>query len=297
MPSAPLNILAALDGSGHDPHLIRQMKAWRRCFPQAQLHFLHVVKASPLPQKLKEAHPALAEVAPARHSPRETLAAHWPEGPYQYHERKGAAFKEIIHLVQDQEIKLLLLGLKHQRDGSGLINHRLANQSPCSLMLVPAYLPERMARILAATDFSAHAEEALSWGQEWAQCQGAQLEAVHFFHLPGGFLKNAGGQEELAELIRRHSEAEKQAAGPLHAQTPCGFRRNQGHPERQLLDYAVERQADLLVMGSKGKTAATALLMGSFAEKVFLHNRSQALLVVKQPGENTGLWKSILSAG
>jgi nucleotide-binding universal stress UspA family protein len=294
---APLNILAALDGTRHDQHLIRQMKAWLQCFPQAHLHFLHVKQASPLPPKLKEAHPALAETTPTKKTARETLAHHWPDGPYQFHEREGAAFTEIIQLVQEEEIQLLLLGLKHQRDGSGLINHRLANQSPCSLLLVPAYLPDRMAKILAATDFSAHAEEALSWGQEWAQCQGAQLEAVHFFHLPGGYLKNAGGQQELATLIRQHSEAEKQAAGPLHAQTPCRFRPNRGHPERELLDHATEVQADLLILGSKGKTAATALLMGSFAEKVFLYNRSQALLVVKQPGENTGLWKSILSAG
>jgi nucleotide-binding universal stress UspA family protein len=58
-------------------------------------------------------------------------------------------------------------------------------------------------------------------------------------------------------------------------------------------DYIIkvgeELKADLIIVGSKGQTFASWMLLGSVAEKLIVKNRNTALLIVKEPGENHGL--------
>lgn len=45
-----------------------------------------------------------------------------------------------------------------------------------------------------------------------------------------------------------------------------------GHPVEKILEYIKEENADLVVMGAKGKSNLTQLLVGSVAEKIFRHS-------------------------
>ena len=292
-----LKIMAALDGSSLDLHLIRQAAVWADALGKAELHFLHVREKPPVAKSLRRAHPEIFEEATGAEEEKllsERLSERLAGRQYQFHFKEGKNFPEIMSAVAEFKIDLLLLGLKPASEGSGLVSHRLANQSPCSLLLVPAALPAELSRILVPTDFSRHAELALDWAQALGHYHKSEIQLLHFYHVPGGYLKNAGSRRELAGLIKKHSEQEKNEAGPIHRKLSCQFRENDGQAERATLAYADENQYDLLVLGSKGRTAAATLLLGSFAEKLFKLNRDKGLLIVKQPEENEGFFRALM---
>lgn len=54
---------------------------------------------------------------------------------------------------------------------------------------------------------------------------------------------------------------------------------------KSLVDYAVERQADLLVLGTHGRSGLMHLLMGSFAETV-MRQSHLPLLIIRSKGED-----------
>ena len=53
----------------------------------------------------------------------------------------------------------------------------------------------------------------------------------------------------------------------------------QGNPYEVILESAKQWSADLIVMGTHGRTGLTHLLMGSVAEKVIRHSTIQVLIV------------------
>jgi len=52
-----------------------------------------------------------------------------------------------------------------------------------------------------------------------------------------------------------------------------------GNPAEQILKYADEKGADLIVLGHLGKTAAAGFLIGSVAQKVSAHSKCSVLVV------------------
>ena len=52
-----------------------------------------------------------------------------------------------------------------------------------------------------------------------------------------------------------------------------------GHPARVIVEYAKEREADLIVMGTHGRTGLRRMLMGSVAEMVMRRARCPVLTV------------------
>ena len=51
---------------------------------------------------------------------------------------------------------------------------------------------------------------------------------------------------------------------------------------KSLVDYATEQKADLLVLGTHGRTGLMHLLMGSFAETVMRETRLPLLIIRRE---------------
>jgi nucleotide-binding universal stress UspA family protein len=53
----------------------------------------------------------------------------------------------------------------------------------------------------------------------------------------------------------------------------------EGHPANELIRYAEEKEIDIIVMGSIGKTGLERLLLGSVAENVVMHSKVPVMVV------------------
>jgi nucleotide-binding universal stress UspA family protein len=125
--------------------------------------------------------------------------------------------------------------------------------------------------ILVPTDFSTHANAALEYAMELAATFGARLHLLHAYHVdipvagPGGIALPANFYDEfrkaakanLDELLQRVKERGIQADGEVVPAPPA----------IAILDSAEQLPADLVVMGTRGRTGLAHVLLGSVAER------------------------------
>ena len=126
--------------------------------------------------------------------------------------------------------------------------------------------------VLFATDFSPASNSALPYALSMVRRYEANLFVVHvrptdaeiFFASPESW--PAIADEENSWLQARVNEVEKQVK-----ETPHTVLTPQGNVEDALADVIRERDIDLLVLGSRGRTGVGKLLLGSVAEEIFRH--------------------------
>jgi nucleotide-binding universal stress UspA family protein len=66
-------------------------------------------------------------------------------------------------------------------------------------------------------------------------------------------------------------------------------------PADKIFGFASDQKADMIVMGSKGRTGLSSILLGSVAEKVIKYDSDIPLMIVKEKGENMGFLKALLN--
>ncbi len=134
--------------------------------------------------------------------------------------------------------------------------------------------------ILVPTDGSEHADKAVAFAADIAQKYGAQVSLLHVM----SDLGSGRVPEELRGLARlEHVEITERdirqsAANELLRRAERRAREHgaarvesvieHGDPTRRILDCAEAREADLIVMGSRGLGDLRGLLMGSVSHKV-----------------------------
>jgi nucleotide-binding universal stress UspA family protein len=128
-------------------------------------------------------------------------------------------------------------------------------------------------RILCATDFSDTAEAAWDMACELARVHVAELELVHVFtRLPAYSYAEAPAPavekiwEEQRQWVRQalDERVAAAAAGGLRARSVL----KTGTPAPEIADTAGEHRADLIVIGTHGRTGLDRLIVGSVAERV-----------------------------
>jgi universal stress protein A len=121
--------------------------------------------------------------------------------------------------------------------------------------------------ILFATDFSKHSEAALACASNLAQTSGATLLIVHVHPLQPaqgeGMLHAGVYPQETADLRVRLQEVT-----PTLPDVPFEHELLVGDPAAEIVDLATREKADMIVIGTHGRTGLLRLLMGSTAEKV-----------------------------
>ncbi|MCS6829509.1 MAG: universal stress protein [Armatimonadota bacterium] len=144
-------------------------------------------------------------------------------------------------------------------------------------------------RILLATDGSETALKATRWAAELAKTYNAKVTVLHVVHIPAALAGSTvlpGGATDVAVVTRLMEQA---AEGVITITVPLleeagveyDSRIEYGHTADTIVRVAEEEKADLIVMGSRGLTDASALLLGSVSHKVLHVVHDKPVLIVR----------------
>lgn len=139
-------------------------------------------------------------------------------------------------------------------------------------------------RILCPTDFSELATFALRYAAELARCSNAQLLVMHADpFLPPPYL-TAGEIEEWLQALERAKAATRHYLVE-HVRSVVGTQRDvesllvEDSPARAILETARRREADLIVMGTHGRSGLSRVMLGSVTERVLRESDRPVLTI------------------
>jgi universal stress protein A len=139
----------------------------------------------------------------------------------------------------------------------------------------------KMQTIIFPSDFSHCGNSALALATVLARDTGAKLVIVHVEEPPlayaGGDMYYGVAEPATDDLKRMLGEIK-----PTDPNVPFEHRMLMGEPAIAIVDLATEISADLIVLGTHGRTGLSRLLMGSVAESV-VRQASCPVLTYKEP--------------
>jgi len=144
--------------------------------------------------------------------------------------------------------------------------------------------PKHIKKILAATDFSEPSARAVEMAVGFARAFGATIELVHVaveaaYVMPPpvdvAVLPIDMGKllDEAAKSLEREEARVREAGVSVTSTTLVG------RPDAEIVDHATKTGADVIVMGTHGRTGLGRVLLGSVAERVVKHARCPVLIV------------------
>jgi len=154
----------------------------------------------------------------------------------------------------------------------------------------------KLTRILAPTDFSKYSGFALEWAAYLAQCMKADLLLLHVLtEEEGKIFEEVIGEGAVVQIprgIRQNVVEERQkrltdqyemvVSREIKAALKVEQTVRIGVPFLEIVRVAKERDVDLIVLGTHGRTGLSHALIGSVAEKV-VHHAHCPVLSIKHP--------------
>jgi nucleotide-binding universal stress UspA family protein len=129
-------------------------------------------------------------------------------------------------------------------------------------------------RICCPIDFSDASRAAMEVAADLAQRFGAELVLLHAYPIPGytfpdgSVIASPKMMQDLADEAQRHLEEWRADAERLVGSARVTAEKGVGEPANEIVAFARDRKADLLVLGTHGRTGLEHALMGSIAERV-----------------------------
>ena len=136
--------------------------------------------------------------------------------------------------------------------------------------------------IVIATDGSENNKRAISHGIEIAKLSGATVHALYVVDTSAfSSIPMDAGWEEMYEILKKEGEKAVFEVKELGEASGVEVREvlQEGHPSNEIINFAENNNADLIVMGTLGKTGLDRFLMGSVAEKVIRGSKVPVLVV------------------
>ncbi|HXX89660.1 MAG TPA: universal stress protein [Acidimicrobiales bacterium] len=134
-------------------------------------------------------------------------------------------------------------------------------------------------KLLVAVDQSEHSDRAVDVACDLARLSGAEILVLHVKKVVLGFsgdLLEAEDESEIGVLLEKAANRFEEIGVPVSVQIRTA---ETGRIAHQIVVAATDFGADAIVMGSRGRSAVSAFVLGSVAQGV-LHLAKQRVLVV-----------------
>ncbi|MFB6085600.1 MAG: universal stress protein [Halodesulfurarchaeum sp.] len=140
-------------------------------------------------------------------------------------------------------------------------------------------------RIVVPTDGSASSQPAIDHAVDLAAAQDATIHGVYVVNLSSfSGVPTEGSWEGVSAALEREGEEALEMVEDAAAvrEVPVELVRLEGRPSQQIVEYADDIDADLIVMGTHGRGGLDRLLLGSVAERV-VRAASAPVMTVQGP--------------
>jgi nucleotide-binding universal stress UspA family protein len=186
---------------------------------------------------------------------------------------EGPVANTIIRHARRENADLIVLGsrgLGHVRTFvMGSVSHKIITYAPCSVLVVKK--PTRhLKKVLVALDGSPYAEDAAVFLGSLFTKSSIRPTAVSVWESPD----RIPVPESAVAIIKERCRRSMQRAG-LTADVQFVT----GHPAKELVRIAQQKQVGLLVVGTRGLTGLKRFLLGGTSQEVVLHSPASVLVV------------------
>lgn len=216
---------------------------------------------------------------------------------------QGSAFVEVIRMVLREGHDIVIKGATATAHGRGMlkgVDMHLLRKCPCPVWMLMGPQDGHFDRILAAVDPEPTGNPArdrldrlvLDLATSLAEREAAEVHVIHAWYLQeeqalrhGRYTKGLKGEVDALvareEAVARERVAALMAAYPQVPQSAIVVAK--GQPGDVIADYADSYAADVIVMGTVGRTGIGGFIMGNTAETI-LHRVRCAVIAVKPEG-------------
>ena len=132
-----------------------------------------------------------------------------------------------------------------------------------------------MKKIIVPVDGSRGAGEAVRFAAKLAKDSGAELTLLHVYDAPMASQFGLAGltdedfERAMKEVAKQSFEAADAVLGP--DASSADHQVAMGHPAEEICGKAQTLNADLVVMGTRGRSELESILLGSVSERVLRH--------------------------
>ena len=292
-------LLVGLNINDQDSKLIRFASLVSLMAESEQVTFVHVFRA---PADMSDVDPdyeaTLQTAVAGLREDLERVVNLYFEGPPEAEVRceliEGAPLTELLQMARTEDMDLILVG--KDRYG-GTLAEKLARKAPCSVLIIPPNARPSISKVLVPVDFSDHSTDAMDVAVAFSDAAGlTELHPLHVYSVPTGYFKAGMSYDEFAVVVCKHAVKHYQnfikkidlrslAAIPdfvLGTDIP-----------HAIVEAVHEQEADLLVLGSRGRTNSAAVLLGSVTEKM-IRTTDVPIVAVKKKGANLSFLDALL---
>jgi nucleotide-binding universal stress UspA family protein len=196
----------------------------------------------------------------------------------------GTPHREILRLARKENVDMIIMGAHTRAEDVGATRYRaiagstmqkVAKAARCPVVIISRPCTtcwKLFSNIVIGTDFSKPAEYAFLWAYKLAREVGARLHIFHAFDINSGKFGQVQGQNEIEQRIKEAREKiEKQYVPKMKGYDNYDCEIWEGIPYVEILKYAREKQADLIVMAHHTREIdPEEALLGSTVEQVVL---------------------------
>ncbi|MDG1276717.1 MAG: universal stress protein [Algoriphagus sp.] len=298
-------LIVCLDQTSLDQTLIQYAAFIAQVNQTKKIYFVNVIRNLSIPKEVLEEFPNLVEnmITERQDQMEAVVNENFPKIKgisLNYIVKEGSLSKKILKLSEEKSADMILIGRKVQLQGSGIASLRLARRASCSLLIVPEGSTPKLKKLLVPSDFSDYSKDALEEAVMIANKHGkVEIICQNVFAVPSGYHFTGKTYEEFTAIMQMHAEISyKKFIRKIDTKgvkiTPIYTQDDDDDPVQEIVAKALETEADGIIIGAKGRTAATALFIGSMAERLIQFNDSLPLLVTRPKGKNAGILDYIL---
>ncbi len=301
MDSRP-KLLVALGLEGHDAPTVRYASKLCEWLEASTITFVHVLRRYELDHAPYRVFPDLRRsILDAAGNQCRALVEERgsiPKGTeVRYEVLEGSPAIEVARAASQTDADLVLVGRKDERSWTDHMAERISRKVPCSVLVVPESAEPSIAKVLVAVDFSNRSRRAVEEAALFARSAGAvAVRMLHAFSIP---VFPYAVPELPLDARKGVAEATETEADTFRRSLDLGafdapvILKEDTRPPHAIREAVDEENADLVVLGSKGRTDVAALLLGSVAEKA-VGTLPCPVFVVRAKGDTTSFLKELL---
>lgn len=212
---------------------------------------------------------------------------------------EGNVSNEMLRWVKMKDADLLVLGRKKTMGGSGIMPQQIALKVKSSVLIVPeGDVSFSLDHVFLPLDFSELSKKSLEEAYDIDENHPVKVKvsAAHFYEFPLGFEKSGKTEDEFGAIlernaVKRFNNFKEDVGGRAMELQPQIIRVERNSSVAETINIEAHKvNANMIIIGAKGRTLATQLFMGSVTQKLIKETSDIPLLIVKDKKNTFDFW-------